>query len=330
MKSHSHKLSRRSALAQATAGTLAMLPILAPAQDNFPSKPLRFMVPFGAGSSSDLVARSYARVIGELARQPVLVENKAGADGIIAAQAFLSQPADGYSIMFASNTLLSTNAVAHKNLPYDPLKHFDAVSVLQVSHAAVAVPASSKFQTFEDLIRFAAANPAKLNHASGSATYTLWNAWLTKLVGVSVINAPYKDSGAAAQAIASGQVDYAVTAVTPLLPLVEAGRVRILLYAGSQRHPSLPKVPTAKEAGLRDYDAIIWNAVAVRAGTPKPMRDRLVDLFQKAARSEEIQARMKGQGYVTAFSGPDEMEKFQVAEITRWKKLVADTGLKFE
>ncbi|MDR6858784.1 tripartite tricarboxylate transporter substrate binding protein [Variovorax guangxiensis] len=322
-------LSRRSAMLYGAAGTLAMLPRLSAAQEVFPSKPIKLVVPFGAGSSSDILARSYAKVVAELAGQPVVVDNRGGGDGIIAARALLGMPADGYSVMFASNTLLSTNAVVHKNLPYDPIKDFDPVSVLQVSYAAVAVPTESKFRTFDELVKFAAKEPGALSHGSGSPTYTLWNVWLTRLLGVNVTNIPYKDSGGAAQAIAAGQVDYAVTAVTPLLPLVESGRVRILLYTGNQRHPRLPNVPTVKEAGLKDYEALIWNAVAVRAGTPVPVRNRIVEFFEKAARSEEIQSRIKSQGYVVEFSGPEKMRKFQIDEITRWRKLIADTGLKF-
>jgi tripartite-type tricarboxylate transporter receptor subunit TctC len=330
MKHCDAAISRRSILLSSAAGVLAALPSTGSAAESFPSKPLKFVVPFNAGSSSDILARSYAKVLGEAAGQTVIVENKGGADGIIAARAFLALPADGYSIMFASNTLLSTNAVTHKDLPYDPLKDFDPISVLQVSYAAVAVPGNSRFQTFDELVDFARKNPGALSHASGSTTYTLWNAWLTKLLGIKVTNIPYKDSGGAAQAIAGGQVDFAVTAVTPLLPLVEAGRARILLYSGPQRHPQLPKVPTAREAGLKGYEAVIWNAVAVKAGTPKPIRDRIVQLFEKTARSDEIQERIKPQGYTTAFSGPDAMHKFLSTEIAHWKKLVADTGLRFE
>lgn len=321
--------SRRSLLVAAS-GALVGFPIVSRGQDIYPSKPIKFIVPFGAGSSSDLVARTYAKVIGELAGQAVIVENKGGADGIIAARALLSQPADGYCVMFASNTLLSTNAAVHKNLAYDPLKDFEPISVLQVSHAVVAVPAKSKFKTFDDLVKFAAMNPTTITHGAGSPTYTLFNAWMTQLLGIKVTNVPYKDSGGAAQAIAGEQVDYAVTAAAPLLPLVESGRVRVLLYTGPQRHPSLPSVPTAKEAGLKSYEALIWNAVAVRAGTPSAIRDRLVELFQKASSSEEIQARVKGQGYSVSFSGPAAMQKFQLTEISRWKALVADSGVKFE
>jgi tripartite-type tricarboxylate transporter receptor subunit TctC len=323
-------LSRRAALLCGATGALVAMPNLSWAQESYPSRPIRFFVPFGAGSSSDIMARAYANVVGTLANQPVIVEDRAGGDGIVGARAVLAQPADGYSIMFASNSSLSTNVVVHKDLPYDPLKDFDPISVLQVSYAAVAVPASSKFQTFDQLVTFANKNRGELTHASGSPTYTLWNAWLTKILGIEATNIPYKDSGAAAQAVAGGQVDYAVTAVTPMLPLVQGGRIRILLYTGKQRHSQLPNVPSVKEAGINDYEALIWNAVAVRAGTSKVIRHQITEMFERATHSEELLIRTKVQGYVPAFSGPEEMHKFQMAEISRWKKLVADTGLKFE
>ncbi len=293
-------------------------------------KPIKFYVPFGAGSSSDITARVYAKVIGDLTGQSVIVENRSGGDGIIGARAVLGEPADGYSILFASNTVLSTNAAVRKSLPYDPLKDFEPISVLEVSYAALAVPASSKFRTFDDLVQFAAKNPGVLNHGAGSPTYTLWSEWLMRLLGVKVTNIPYKDSGEAARAIAGGEVDFAVTAVNPLLPLVDSGRVRILLFTGEKRHPQLPNVPTVKEVGPKGYEALIYNAVAVRAGTPKLVRDRIVDLFRRASSTDLVKERIKAQGHSTFFSGPDEMHKFQVAEIARWKKLVSEAGLKFE
>lgn len=323
-------MSRRTALQLGAVGLASMLPGISFSQDNYPSKPVKFYVPFGAGSSSDITARAYAQVFGQLANQSVIVENRAGGDGVIGATTVLREPADGYSILFASNTVLSTNAAIRKSLPYDPVKDFDPISVLEVSYAVVAVPASSQFKTFEDLVRFAAKNPGKLNHGAGSPSYTLWSEWLMKLAGVKVTNIPYKDSGEAARAVAAGEVDYAVTAVNPLLPLVKSGRVRILLFTGDKRHPELPDVPTAKEIGLKEYEALIYNAVAVRAGTPEPIREKIVELFRQASNSDLVKSRIKAQGHTSFFSGPEEMRKFQVAEITRWKNLVAGTGLTFD
>jgi len=323
-------LSRRSALLCGAAGLAATLPRFVFAQDRYPSRPIKFHVPFGAGSSSDITARTYAKVFGDLAGQSVVVENRGGGEGIIGARAVLSEPADGYSILFASNTVLSTNAAIKRNLPYDPLKDFEPISVLEVSYAAVAVPATSKFTTFAELVEFASKNPGVLNHGSGSPSYSLWNAWLTRLLGVKVSNIPYKDSGEAAKAVAAGEVDFSINAVNPLLPLVEGGRVRLLMYTGEKRHPKLPGVPTVKEVGPKDYEALIYNAVAVRAGTPKPVRDVIVETFRRASSMDAVQARIQAQGHTSFFSGPEEMRKFQVTEIERWKKLIADTGMKFE
>ena len=329
-KTYSNLISRRSAILYGVAGVAAMLPGLSLSQDDFPSKPIRFYVPFGPGSSSDITARVYAKAFGEIAGQPVIVENRGGGEGIIGARAVLSKPEDGYSILFASNTVLSTNAAIRKDLPYDPLTDFEPISVLELSYAAIAVPASSQFKTFDDLVQFAAKNPGVLNHGSGSQTYTLWNTWLMNLVGVKVTNIPYKDSGDAAKAVAAGEVDFAVTAVNPLLPYVDGGRIRILMFTGESRHPKLPNVPTVKEVGPKEYQALIYNAVAVRAGTPKPVRDRIVEIFRRASSMDIVQERSKAQGNTSFFSGPDEMRKFQVGEIARWKKLIAETGLKFE
>ena len=323
-------IPRRAALLYGAAGLVTLAPKFAYSQDNYPSKPIKFYVPFGAGSSSDITARTYAKVFGELAGQTVVVENRGGGEGIIGAKTALSDPADGYSILFASNSVLSTNAAIRKNLPYDPIKDFEPISVLELSYAAVAVPAASKFKTFDDLVQFAVKNPGVLNHGSGSPSYTLWSEWLMNLVGAKVSNIPYKDSGQAAKAVAGGEVDYAVTAVNPLLPLVEGGRVRVLMYTGDKPHPKLPGVPTVKEVGPKGYEALIYNAVAVRAGTPKPVRDRIIEIFRQASTMDVVKERLAAQGHTSFFSGPDEMRLFQIREIERWKKLIAETGLKFE
>lgn len=300
------------------------------AQDGSPSRPMKFIVPFGPGSSNDITARLYAKVIGEMTGQTVVVENRPGGDGIIGAKALLAEPADGSTVLFASNSILATNAAVRADLPYDPLKDFEPISTLEASYATLAVPAESRFKAFDDFAQFARQNPKALNHGAGTPMYALWNEWLMELVGAKATHIPYKDSGAVVRALGGAEIDYAIVAVNALSSMIGSGRIRALLYTGPTRHPQLPLVPTPAEAGLKDFSARIWTAAAVRAGTPRPVRDRLEALFDRALKTEQVQARLKANGATPIFSGADGMRRFQQAEIVRWKKLIADTGIKFE
>lgn len=327
--------ARRRLLVGGASAVLAPLAGLAPqaarAQDKgFPVRPIRFVVPFGAGSGTDIVARIYAKAVGDVIGQPVVVDNKAGANGIIGAKAVLGSEADGYTVFFASNSTLTTNAALYRDLPYDPVRDFEAVSLLDGSYCVVAVPASSPYRTLADLLADARKRPRALNHAAGSPTYALWNGWLDDIARIRTTNIFYKGSGEAANATMSGQVDYAIIGTGTALPLVKGNRLRALLYTGKTRHAQLPGVPTAAESGLAGYQALAWSAVAVRAGTPAPIVRRLEAIIREAARKPEVQRGLAQLGSEPLYGDAAAMRRFQLDEIARWKRLIASTGITIE
>ncbi len=321
----------RGAAAFALGAPAVLKPYPSDAQEAaFPNRPLHFVVPFAAGSGTDITARTYAKAIGDLTGYPVVVENKAGANGIIGVKAVLNAPSDGYTVFFASNSTLTANAALLKQLPYDPVRDFDMIGGLDASHCMLVVPAASRYKTLSDLVNDARARPGRLNNAAGSAMYGLWNAWFNELAQVKTINIFYKGSGEAVTAAASGQVDYSIVAGGALAPMLQGGRIRALLYTGSRRHPLVPDVPTSADAGLPEFQARAWTASAVRSGTPAPIQRELEQLFARAGRHPDVLRAAEAQGAEIMSLNAATMRRFQVDEINRWKRLVADTGITIE
>ena len=301
------------------------------AQDKtYPVRPIRFVVPFAASAGADILARVYAKALADVAGQPVVVENRGGANGIVAVKAVLAAPADGYTVFFASNSALITNAAVVRNLPYDPVQDFAPVSILDGGFCVLVVPGNSRFRTMAELVAEAKRRPGALNHGAGSAQYALWNAWLDEIVGMRTKNIDYKGSGEAALAAASAQVDYSIVAVAPARPMLQAGRLRALMYSGETRMPTLPDVPSAAEVGAPAFNAFAWGAVAVRAGTPEPIIAELERMFRQTAKHPEVLANLEAQGMQPMHTGPQKMRQFQVEEIVRLKRLAAATGLSME
>lgn len=313
-------------------GTPAMLKhALSEAQEAaFPNRPVHFVVPFAAGSGTDITARTYAKAISDLTGHSVVVENKAGANGIIGVKTVLSAPADGYTVFFASNSTLTANAALLKQLPYDPVRDFDMLGGLDASNCMLVVPAASRYRTLADLVNDARARPGRLNNAAGSAMYGLWNAWFNELADVKTVNIFYKGSGEAVTAAASGQVDYSIVAGGAITPMLQGGRIRALLYAGSGRHPLVPDVPTSADAGMPDFQARAWTASAVRSGTPLPIQRDLEQLFARAGKHPDVLRAAEAQGAEIMMLNAAAMRRFQVDEINRWKRLVAATGITIE
>ncbi|MFC4521438.1 Bug family tripartite tricarboxylate transporter substrate binding protein [Cupriavidus pinatubonensis] len=330
---------RRRLLAGTAAGAAtALLQALVPSRARaaapvFPSRPVRLIVPYSAGSGTDIVARVYARTAGAIAGQPFIIENRAGAKGVIGARAVLSAPADGYTVLFGSGTVLATNAALVKGLPYDPLRDFAPLTILDSGYCMVVVPAASPFRTFAELAAEARRRPGALNHGAGTTTYAMWNAWLDSLVGMKTINVMYKGSGDSLNAAVSGQVDYAILNASVADPMIRAGKLRALLYTDSHRSSMWPAVPAAPEAGgkeLAGFRAFAWSAVAVRAGTPDDIARTLADMFMRAARHRDVHEVLARMGFEPMVTGPEGMRRFQQDEIARAKRLAAESRIVME
>lgn len=316
-------------LATAVAGS-ALLPAATAVAQDFPNRPIKFVVPFPPGSGTDTSARYFGRKLTELTGQPVVVENKPGANGFIAVKAVLAAPADGYTVFVGSNSTLAVNVALFKQLPYDPQVDFAPLSMMMRAPAVVVVPAQSPYKTLGELIAAAKAKPGKLNHGGGSAGYQLMNEALKERAGIDVTNVPFKGASDALTAVASGTVDLAFADITASTELVKGGKVRALAVASDRRATALPTVPHMGEAGLPGYSAYVWVGAMVPAKTPKAETAKLANLLAQIERLPETREFYEKLGAETMNGGADEMRQFQAQEIAQWKRLAAKAGVQQE
>ncbi|RLK31858.1 Bug family tripartite tricarboxylate transporter substrate binding protein [Cupriavidus plantarum] len=297
---------------------------------DYPTRPIRFVVPFPPGSGTDSTARVFAKKITDLTGQGVVVENKPGGNGFIGVQTVLSAPADGYTIFVGSNSTLSTNAAAFRKLPYDPIEDFAPVSLLTRGPCLVLVPQNSRYTTLRALIDAAHEKPGALNYGSGSVSYTLYSEWLNELANMKTTNVPYKGAGDAINAVVAGNVDFAVVDASGAIELAKASKVRALAYTAPRRTPLLPDVPTSAEAGVPDFQCFNWVAAALPVKTPPSVVQRVIALFNKAGATAEVQDYYRQQSNQLILSTPAEMRRYQTEEIARWKRLIQVTKLELQ
>lgn len=322
-------LSRRHVLA----GSLGLPAIWAAsagksaAQEKYPSRTVRFMVPFPPGSGTDTMARLFAKVLSEMTGQPFIVENRAGGNGFLGVQAALGAAPDGYTVFVGANSTLSVNAVQFKSSPYDPIADFSPVSVVFLNPCLVVVPANSPYRTLADLIADAKKRPKALNYGSGSATYQLYSEWLNELAQIKTTGIPFKGAGDATTATVAAQVDFAVVDATSANELVKGGQLRGLVFSNEKRSTVVPDVPTAAEAGVPEFLASVWVAIAMPAKVPRPITEQFEALVQRAGASAEVKSYMTRIGAISPMLKPDAMRKFQQDEIARFKRIAAAAGI---
>ena len=302
-------------------GAALMLPASPAFAQDFPNKPMRFIVPFPPGSGTDTSARYFGRKLTELTGQPVVVENRPGANGFIAVRALLAAPADGYTVFVGSNSTLAVNVALFKKLPYDPQTDLAPLTMMMRAPTLVVVPANSPYKTLLDLVGAARAQPGKLNYAAGSAGYQLMAEALNDSARLDIRNVPFKGASEALTAVVSGTVDMAFSDITAAYELVKGGKLRALAVASDRRAPALPAVPNMAEAGMPDFTAYVWVGAMVSAKTPKAETDKLSALLTQIERQPETKEFYERLGAETMNGGADEMRKFQAAEIELWKRI---------
>jgi len=299
----------------------AGMPSMARAQA-FPSKPIKLIVPFGPGSGTDTSARYFGRKLQELTGQPVVVENKAGANGFIAVKQVLSAPADGYTVFIGSNSTLAVNVALFRHLPYDPLTDFAPLTMMMRSPAMLAVAPQAAYSDLKGLISHARANPGKVNFGAGSAGYQLMGELLNDAARIETVHVPFKGAGETTTAVASGTVDYTFAEVTAVQELARGGRVKILAVASDKRVSTSPEIPTATEAGLPGFEAYTWVGAMVSAKTPAAETARLAELFTAISKMDETRAFYERLGAIPMTGGPAQMHEFQKNEIALWKRII--------
>jgi tripartite-type tricarboxylate transporter receptor subunit TctC len=298
------------------------LPHVAVAQA-FPSKAIRLVVPFGAGGVADLTARTVAQKLSESLGQPVLVDNRPGAGGVVAGDLVAKADPDGHTLLLMSNGT-AVSAGLFKSLPFDTLRDFAPVSTLGFFDIAIITQADSKFKTLGDLLTYARANPGKLNLGSINigSTQNLAAELFKSSAGVDMQIVPFNGSPAVINALRGGQVDAAVEILAPVLPQINAKALRALAVTGAKRAAVLPDVPTAKESGVPNFEAASWNAIAAPAKTPKSVIARLNKEITAALNSPDVKKRLADQNVAAQASTPEQTAELLASEVKRWGEVI--------
>jgi len=302
--------------------TLTILSLTSFGQSVFPEKPIRLVVPYPPGSGTDTIARYTAQRLETVFKQPVVVENKVGGNAIIAAQAVISSQPDGYTLLWAANGPVTTNAALYDKLPYDPLRDLLPVARLAYSPMGLFVPANSQYKSASELFSASKQQPGKLNYASGSATYNIATEWLMSVVGGKATAINYKGSAPAIVDVASGQVDFAIVEFSAALPMVQAKKLKLLAVTTEQRMLSEPTTPTIQELGYKDYFQVAWWGVFAPKGTPQKILNILEQTLLEIYSDAETQEYMNKNNYSLFTSSGAELRAFQEAEIQRETEIV--------
>ncbi len=295
---------------------------------DFPNKPVKVIVPYTAGSGSDTSARFFGEKLAAILGQPFVVENKPGASGVISAMAVKTAPADGYTILLASNSPLSVNAVTIKDLPYDPLKDLKPLSGMTRGMNAYVVAPNSKLITLADLVAAAKTEKQALNAGSYSDGYQLALEWLASVMGVKFNYIPYKGGAQVFTDVMGNQLNFGLVDMGGVVPLLKSGRLRALAVSGEVRHPEFPNVPTIKESGYPEYVNYAWTSFCVRSETPDDVTAKMVDALQKVLATQEARDFVKKMGAELMPFAPEAMRKFQQDEIDRFRRIADKAGFR--
>ena len=307
----------------------ALIVANAHAQDRYPSKPLRIVVPFAPGGSTDIFARLVAERFAASLGQPAVVENRAGASGNIGAEAVAKSPADGYTILMATTGVMAINNALFKSMSFDAAKDFEPVIFIASITNVLAVPVDLPAKNVTELITLATREAGKLTFASsGAGSSTHLSAELFKsLAGIDVVHVPFKGSGQALIDVVAGRVSMIFDTMPWPLPHIKAGKLRALGVTGSKRSGALPDVPTIAEAGLAGYESLSWSGFAVPANTPKDVVQRLNRETAAILATPDMKQKLAEQG-ADAVGGPPEAFAAHVRrEREKWGRLVRERNI---
>jgi tripartite-type tricarboxylate transporter receptor subunit TctC len=322
------RIPRRPVLAVLLAAALA--PAAFAQAGKYPDKPMTFVVPFAAGSATDQLARALGQAVTEQTRQAVVVDNKAGASGMLAAQAAARAPADGYTVLITTNTTQAANEHLYKKLPYDPVKDFAPVTGLGKGGQVLVVGAGAPYKSVADLLAKARKEPGKLSFGSGSSSSRVAGELFKQLSHTEILHVPYKSNPNAITDLLGGQIDMMITDTATGVPQIKGGKLRALGVSTSKRLALLPNVPTLDEAGVKGYDMGYWFAAYVPAATPAPVVARLRELLVNATKAPAAKAFFDSTGAEAWTSTPEELAKFQGAEAQKWGKVIKAAGIEPE
>ena len=324
------RCTRRSLLATSLAlAATAALPQLTHAQA-YPSKPITFVVPFAAGSATDQLARALGQSVGDQSKQPVIVDNKGGASGMIAAAQVAKAAPDGYTVLITTNTTHAANEHLYKKLSYDPVKDFAPITGLGKGGQVLVVRTDAPYKNVMDLVAAAKKAPGKLSFGSGSSSSRTAGEMFKQLSGTDILHVPYKSNPNAITDLLGGQIDFMITDTSTGVPQVKGGKLKALGVSTTERNPLLPEVPTIAEAGVKGYDMGYWFAAYAPAGTPPAAVAKLRELLAAATQSAGAKNFFDGSGSVAWTTSPEALAKFQADETAKWGKVIKAAGIEPE
>ena len=294
----------------------------------YPTKPIRRVVGFVAGGPTDAIARVYAQRLGNVLGQQVVIENKGGADGVIAADLVAKAAADGYTLFFISAGH-AINASFYPKVPYRTVEDFAAVTLVGESPNLIAVTPSLPVNTLREFIALAKSKPGALNYGATSSPTLLATELFDSLAGIQLTRIPFKGAAPAMAAVMSGDVQLVISGIGTTLPQVKGGKLKGLAVTGAKRSPLAPEIPTVVESGI-NFVATTWYGLLAPAGTPAVIIQRLNAASRTLLEDPEVKAQTAPQGVVLTPSTPDEFASFLRSEVALWAKVVKDTGVRAE
>ena len=296
----------------------------------FPNKPLRLVIPFTTGGGNDIVARIVAAKMSDGLGQPVVVENRPGAQGIIAVENVAKSAPDGHSILMGPSGPMSINPAIYAKLPYNTLRDFQPISMIGSFPLILVVNPSTSVRSVKDLVEFARANPSKINYGSTAATFQLSSELFNLQTGTRFQHIPYKGSGDMVNAVMSGEITMALADPPPSAGPLKGGKIRGLAITASARHPSWPDLPTLAEAGVPGMDITIWMGLFVPTGTPTTIVTRLHQELVRVLALPDVRERMAGLGVDPSGMSPEDFTKRVAADIARWTRVAREANVKAE
>ncbi len=299
---------------------------------NFPSRPITLVVPVTPGGSTDLMARQIAEPLSKALGQPVIVENRTGASGNIAASYVAKSKPDGHTLLAAYSAYHAANQFLFKNLDWDPIKDFVPVALIIQSAQAIAVADKVPVKTFKELVAYAKANPGKLNYGTAGAgsLHHISGSLLEQLAETKMTAVAYKGTGPAVTDLAAGNVDIVITTPPGVIPLSQTGKIRILAVTGNKRHPSLPNVPSTAEEGFPNFSVDAWFGFVAPANTPPEIVMRLSDEMAKAVQGDGFKKGIEGAGGVVQFQNNIAFDATIKRDIEMFKRVIRTANVSGE
>jgi tripartite-type tricarboxylate transporter receptor subunit TctC len=307
----------------------ALFSVSANAQ-NYPSRPITIIVPFGAGSATDTITRVVGQKLSDVLKQSVVVENRPGANGALAGLYVARAAPDGYTLFMSTNSPHSAAPFLMRNVSYDPVKDFAPITRMGSYTLMLVVHPSIPAHSVKELIAHASANPGKLAYASGNTAGVVGGATFAHAAKLDMLHVPYKSAPQAIQDLLAGRVQVMFNDFTTSLPHVQAKTMRPLAVSRIKRSTLFPELPTMDEAGVTGFDMDTWAGVFAPAGTPRPIVDLLSTELRKIIDSDDVKSKLRAAGFEAFSSSPGELDDFVKVQLVKWGKMIKDAGIQPE